>query len=298
MSEAEKKPLSGAAVLADMARKQEPDVYAVIRSPEIRRFLRRNDCMDIFGKEQIILQAYISVHQKAEMLKKLSMTGDKEESELVYETYSIYKSCMADIFHPVEKTVFILEAVMPYLEGGSIRKKCCVCGFFQMVEELVKEAEILFDGTEKLFYAYIYALHIPQSGGLRNPFDFTMFWLNGRWQVKDVFVGEESPKFYGFSEDTKSRLCGAYVFRFPLPFEDRSRLKLQLPFMEKPFYGILDSKQDANGCWYHFFSYSSDGKPVDFSVYLDGTNLPCIDLSGLQINGCSLYSTFDWLERV
>lgn len=279
-----------------MARKQEPDVYDIIKSQEISKFWRENDCMDILGKGQMILHSYISAQQKAEMLKKLSMSGDKEESKLVYETYSIYKSCITGIFHPVGKTIFVLEAVKPYLKDGSIRKKCHVCGFFERVEGLVKEIEIEFNGAEMLSYAYIYVLHVPQSGKLKNPFDFTMFWLNGRWQVKDIFAGEESTKFYGFSEDKKSRLCYAPLFRFPLPFEDGSRLKLQLPFMEEPFYGILDSKQDGNGCWYHFL-YKSDGKPADFSAQITDTDLSCIDLSGLQINGCSLYSAFDWLER-
>lgn len=279
-----------------MVRKQETDVYDIIKSPEISKFLRENDCMDIFGKEQIILQSYISAQQKVEMLKKLSVSGAEEESRLIYEAYSINKSCMADIFYPMEKTIFVLESVKPYLKGDIIRNERNVCGFYEKVEELVKDVETLFHWEEMLKYAYIYVLHVPQSGKIKNPYDFTMFWIDGRWQVKDIFAGEESTKFYGFSEDTKSRLCSTSVFRFPLPFEDGSRLKLQLPVMKEPFYGILDSEQDGNGCWYHFL-YKSDGRPADFSAHITDTDLPCIDLSGIQINGCSLYSTFDWLER-
>lgn len=60
-----------------------PDVYRLIRSAEIRDYFRKNDCMGIFMKEQIILHSYTSMQQKTEMLKRLSHTGSEEENRLV-----------------------------------------------------------------------------------------------------------------------------------------------------------------------------------------------------------------------
>lgn len=46
------------------------DAYSVIRSEEIREYFRREDCMDIFEKEQLILHSYLPIEKKTEMLKQ------------------------------------------------------------------------------------------------------------------------------------------------------------------------------------------------------------------------------------
>lgn len=79
---------------------------------------------------------------------------------------------------------------------------------------------------------------------------------------------------------------------FPLPFEDKSRLKLKLPFMDEPFYGILDSEPDCFGDWYHFLWEENIWKlPEDGRDYGD-----CMALSEIELD-YSGYSILDWLER-
>ena len=69
-----------------------------------------------------------------------------------------------------------------------------------------------------------------------------------------------------------------------MPFEDGSRLKLQLPFMEEPFDGIISSV-DAYG-WYNNLYDENDPEREQF-----------ISLSYAEINMCSRYSPLDWIER-
>ena len=54
------------------------DVYSVIKSSEVRDFLRNEAKLDIFEKEQIILHSYIPVRQKIAMLKQLADMGNEE----------------------------------------------------------------------------------------------------------------------------------------------------------------------------------------------------------------------------
>lgn len=109
-----------------------------------------------------------------------------------------------------------------------------------------------------LLYGLVSVVQVPQDEKLRTPFAFTLFWIDGKWQIKDISAYDEKClKVRGFSEDT--------VFRFdttrgsyPLPFENGSRLKLQLPFIEEPFYGILSSEKDGYGQWYHHLYDEND----------------------------------------
>ena len=65
------------------------DVFSLIRSPEVRGFLRKEAELDIFNKEQIILHSYISIQQKMVMLKQLADTGNEEEASLIREMHDI-----------------------------------------------------------------------------------------------------------------------------------------------------------------------------------------------------------------
>ena len=76
-----------------------------------------------------------------------------------------------------------------------------------------------------------------------------------------------------------------------LPFEHGCRVKVQLPMMSEPVYGVLWRELDGNQNWYNF-------------LYPDGTKIEetdtaerMIDLSYQRFNIGSEFSTLDWLER-
>lgn len=99
------------------------DVFSLIRSQEIRDFLRNEADLDIFNKEQLILHSYISIQQKMAMLKQLADTGNEEEARLIREMHDVLAEYLDQIYHPTVRTIFLLETIYPYMEDAHIKKK-------------------------------------------------------------------------------------------------------------------------------------------------------------------------------
>lgn len=260
------------------------DVYSVIKSAEIREYLRKGDSMDFFEKEQLILHSYTSVQQKMDMLKQLSQTGNEEERKSVNEMLCIYREYTDLIYHPVVRTIFLLEYVEPRWESGKVNRGYqgiwAVC---DTLDEVTEELESIFAGEEESGYGYVGVIHVPQNEKVKLPYCFRMFWIDEKWQIKDMRIKDTELETRRISEDIRYRLEDI-VGRHPLPFQNGDRLKIQMPFMKEPFYGIIWSELDGNGCWYHWLNRNEE----------EGE---CVDLSYIEFNYCSGYSTLDWVER-
>lgn len=265
------------------------DVFSLIRSPEVRDFLRREAELDIFNKEQLILHSYISIRQKMVMLKQLADTGNEEEAGLIREMQDILTEYLDQIYHPAVRTIFLLKTIYPYMEEAQIKENSWFKDAYDTVGEVIEVLEPYSrDGLGMSLYGLVSVVQVPKDEKLRKPFAFTLSWIGGKWQIKDIIVygkGKESLRARGFNEDTIFRFtttCGSY----PLPFENGSRLKLQMPFMEEPFYGILSSQKDCFGQWYHHLYDEND---------TEGEHL--ISLTYVEIELTSRYSSLDWIER-
>lgn len=264
------------------------DVFSLIRSPEVRGFLRKEAELDIFDKEQIILHSYIPIQQKMTMLKQLADTGNEEETGLISEMHDILAEYLDQIYHPTVRTIFMLENYQPYLSGCDIEKDSELVDAYDTVDEMIKKDLELYsqEGRGMSLYGLASVVQVPQDEKLRTPFAFTLFWIDGKWQIKDIIVYDtKGLKVRGFSEDTIFRFHAANA-SYPLPFENGGRLKLQLPFMEEPFYGILSSVYDGYGEWFHHLYDEND------------TERKCsFNLSYAEIDLASFYSSLDWIER-
>lgn len=98
----------------------EMDVYSLIRSAEIRDYYRRENVCDNWEKKAIlILHGYISVQQKAAMLKQLSETGTVEGKRLSEEICLIYSRYTDMVYHPSVRTLFVMESVGWQWNDGS-----------------------------------------------------------------------------------------------------------------------------------------------------------------------------------
>lgn len=254
------------------------DVYSVIRSAEIRDYFRREDCLDFFEKEQLILHSYTSVQQKMDMLRRLAQTGKPKDRRRVTEMCQIYKRYTDLVYHPTERTVLLLEQVEPVWENGNIYEDRGFIAAFDTLDEVTEELEQICGGIEKEYYGLVTVLQVPQDAKVKHVFRFTLIRLEGSWQIKNLMIETEELRGRGFSKSTIFRFK-SWLEHHPLPFKDGERLKIQLPFMEEPVYGILGNDKDGNGCWYHWLD---DWK---------------INLTYWDFDLCSGYSTLDWLER-
>lgn len=278
------------------------DVYSVIKSPEIRDFFKNHIRLNVLEREQLLLKSYISMRQKIDMLKKLAPYGTEQEADLLNGHCAVLEQCMADIYQPNKRSIFVFECAEPYFEDCRIMEMKHINGFFDTMDELIHEIESCFRNSETQLYGYITVLQLPRSGKTRTPFDFTVFWINGSWQVKDIIVDAGHMVKLGFAEKAVRGLDGysmSELVHFPLPFENGNRLRLQTPFMEGPFYGILDSGCAFPGEWHHYLWNEKNAVSLKNkkNLYTRKNMKNCVSLSSIELSIYSGYSTLDWLER-
>lgn len=266
------------------------DIYSVIRSPEVREYYRREDPFGIFEKEQLILHSYTSVQQKAALLEQLLKVGNEQERRKISEMCRVFRDYIERIYHPTVRTLFLLEASrLTWDEGGIDTMKYGLDGVYETIDELIAGMADCY-GCEEKYCADVVVVEVPQGKKATTPFGFSLYLIDGKWEIKDIRLGYEfeSLRAKGFHKDTEERFRDCCGGRHPLPFENGCRMKLQLPFMEEPFYGTLRSELDKCGTWYHFLYY------VDERSY-EGTSY--VELSLWEINQVSDYSSLDWIER-
>lgn len=262
------------------------DVYAIIKSAEIKDYFRKENSMGIFEKEQLILHSYISVQQKTAMLKQLSSTGNEEENRKVDELYRVYREYINLIYHPLVRTVFLLEYVEQWWENDDIETDSNMIGAFDTVDEVIEEMAGIYDGKEVKCYGYGYVtvLQVPQDAKVKEVFTFELFWIDGKWQIMILNINADEREVQGIGEDTADRY-GNTKYHCSLPFKNGDKLKIQLPFMEKPCYGILRSEKDENGCRSYWLNRNGkEGKRIDLTKW--------------ELFYYSGYSMLDWIERV
>ena len=182
----------------EMIQNDSSDVYSIIKSSEIRDFFKNHIRLSVLEREQIILKSYISMQRKISMIKQLALYGTEQDAALLKEHCRLFEKCMADIYHPVRSTVFIFEYVEPYFEDCRIKENRYLDGAFDTAEELLCKIKSGLKNIEMQSYGYITLLQIPQSGKSKNLFDFTIYWIDGCWQVKDIMMDEKDMLSCGF----------------------------------------------------------------------------------------------------
>ncbi|MBD5487100.1 MAG: hypothetical protein HDR18_16540 [Lachnospiraceae bacterium] len=272
----------------------EMDVYSLIRSAEIRDYYRRENVCDNWEKKAIlILHGYISVQQKAAMLKQLSETGTVEEKRLSEEICLIYSRYTDMVYHPSVRTLFVMESVDWQWNDGSagwFGGDSSLDSVYESLDEIIARMEEVYAkwGRETVI-ARVTVVNVPPDEKAKEVFKFYLFWIDGEWVIKEFHIDDNELRRQGISDESIKLMdyTGGWQYH-PLPFENGCRLKFQLPFMDEPVYGTLESELDGNGCWYHFL-YLDD---VDGKGYSDS-----LGLTDAEINLTSGYSSLDWIER-
>lgn len=263
------------------------DVHSLIRSAEIRDYYRKENVCNNWEKKTILIQhAFISVQQKAAMLKQLSGTGTVEENRLTEEMCFIYRWYLDMIYHPLVRTLFVMEIGELWWKKGRFDDKVGFDSVHESLDEVTAHMEKIYEDCEdkEKCYAYVTVLHVPQEEKVKEVFKFYLFWIDGKWEVRNFYVNEKDLKQQGISDDAIEffNYTGGMQYH-PLPFENGCRLKFRLPFMDEPVYGTLESELDGNGCWYHFLYFDE----------VDGVDCGSVSLTNAEINLTSGYSSLD-----
>ena len=273
---------------------QQLDIYAFMRSPEIRNYMRHNKTFEIKDKIYIILKSMDPFPIKLNALHILasdSSLSNHDRKHVLY-TARYVERILQEIYQPSLPAIIALkecysidsEELNSYessvIENNSTNYFASYKEFIDVYSEYAPEIEDEIPRFEiDLVYQGLDNRH-------NNPISFSATWFDGKIEIysisEDPYWGEE----HCFNSSITDYFWCGWMGRYSLPYPTMSKVKIQTPFMTKPLSGIIDSSLDGCGCWYHFF-YPFDargltGEFMDFSYH------------GLELSGD--FSVFDWIS--
>ena len=242
------------------------DIYNLIQSKEVREYLRKHRKFNVLEQEVIIRNSYYTIEQKLEFMKLLLKEAkqefvDKEELELLENRVNMYEYIVNYIRNPEGDVIYMAQEET---RGYNVCRKdndyrlsekiYADTHYFRRFEDLIKYwGEHV--GTE--YTVCVDMVLLSEQEEKDNADEITVpLWfymtkdLEGKVSIKSFGIDDRWFEKKGFSEDCIGDIWAQ--LHSPLPFEHGSRIKFKTPEMLNPVYGILDSSEDCNGCWYHF----------------------------------------------
>lgn len=262
------------------------NVYDLMKSAEIREYLRTHKTFEPLEQGQIIAKSYYPVEDKISMLHQLAAQTSGEDKAAIEETAKMLSAALEEIYHPAGRMLYALTRYsfesLSKLNGYAIFRECHgLDGIYDSFEEILEACEE--DRVEESALYYVDVIRV--SDGV--PSEIIMYmeisYMDGRYRIWNIGVEDEWEKEHGIEKDTVDSLTNL-MFRYSLPFKHGSSVKVQTPFMSKPIYGRMCSERDGNACWYHFFEGSYNGEEA------------FLDMSYGMMNTYSQFLVFDWLE--
>lgn len=303
------------------------DVYNLIKSEEVREYLRKHRKFKTLEQEVIIRNSYYPMEQKLEFMKQLltetkAEANDKEEMELLEERVRMYEFIVNFIHNHGGDVIY-----MSHEEVNGYDIEACDDNDYRRSERLMPDTHYFktfddlmaywdMDGVDfEASYKVCVDMVITSEMGAKyseseivQPVWFDLMHMDGRMQVVKFGINDEWFMRRGFSEECVDDYF-ADSFRTPLPFGNGCRVKLQTPSMRKPVFGIMDSSQDYGGCWYHFLIFENEKYSTQdlrklleeeysqMQEKISQREFDTIDISYPLLELCDEYMTYDWITR-
>lgn len=296
------------------------DVYSLIRSEEVREYLRKHRKFTVLEQEVIIRNSYYTIEQKLVFMRQLLAEASKDGEDkgairLLEDRVRMYEFIVNFIHNPGDDVIYMAQEET---DGYNIcredndyrlsEKIYADTHYFRRFEDVIK----YWEGAVGAEYTVCVDMILLSERGAKynadeivQPLWFNMaIGLDGKVRIMSFGIDDAWFERKGFLID-----CfwdNHEMFRSPLPFEHGSRIKLQTPKMLKPIYGVLDSSQDHCGFWYHFLCVEDEEH--DFNavkklmeedkiwVEYNNRQVDVIDLSYPQLDMFDNFLTYDWIE--
>lgn len=275
------------------------DVYGLIRSKEIQEYYRKNVPLSLEQQVSIITHCYRSMEEQLECLKVLAdgLTG---ESKRYTEDFISMHEMMLTLFYHPEKlypTGKFVYSVMREVPKSSSTKITDIHG---VLDTYAAGMDYLSNASEVMEFVkqcnldngifVVDVLVITEENGLKQPASFRIGSVDGDYALFrcSLFAWEHSEPVRRIIEQYE--YDHAWIRHVDIPFEYGSKVKIKLPFMSEPLYGVLWRELDGNQCWYNFFYPEGTSEEEMHSESF-------LDMSYIDIGVCSDYSVLDWLER-
>lgn len=265
------------------------NVCELMRSKDMREYYR-NVKLNTDQKLDIIKSCYHSLTKQLECIKIILNDCNDKERKTIENNIKLYEWIIKLFYNPNEifpncKYFYIANEVCYFYNKFNNLSICDKLDtysgsydIYESINDIIQE----FKGNE---YCHINVeLFLIIDNEISELISFSCSNINGE------FVPFRSYILYDNVKDKYSEFIDIIrdynhiLTYFNTPFNNGDKLKIQLPILEKPIYGILNKEADQNGTWYHFLHDIKD-------------NSISIDLSRVNINDTFAYSKFDWIER-
>ena len=267
------------------------DIYAFMRSAEIREYMRANKEFILEDKIHIIIKSmnpYAIKLTALDLLEAEALT--EEEKHLVSNVKELVGLALNEIYNPGEKTIFsITECFTEDQELNAYEASESQSNqndYFQTLEEFIAcYGDFELGRAECLPRYELDLVYCGKPNGSNNPISFSMTFFEDKLEIYDISMTREWIAEKGFDKDISEYFHCGWMHRYSLPFKHLSKVQIMTPFMTKPLTGTISSSLDGLGAWYHFF-YADDTR---------GMACDCYDMSYHTINLTGEFSIFDWM---
>lgn len=266
------------------------DVYAWIRSEEIREYLRRNYKLSFKERLQLVRTAHRSMEERLAALGELQKEAVTPwEKGLAGQVIRLYEFMLREIHESRPGQFYIRK--LPFSAGdghGSEPGRIFVyASYEEMLADIpdgsmwecgeeVEKWELGENGVRELIS---FCLH-----PLDEKICVTRTWLDdGRYEEAGVgrtVIRQENRVYH-------IRTGYSYRYPYPLPFATGDLVRLDAPIYEEPLYGVMYS-EDYGGQYVHMGIICEENGAWEFDL---------LDLSELEIGGYSGYRVVDWLHH-
>ncbi len=248
------------------------DVYDWIGSPEIREHMRKCYPLSILEKTDIICGARRGFEEKEAALQTLLKEAEmRKERKHIGSLLQMYRLARRELREAGSGCIFALPVIHSW-PGWPFTKVNCEACVYSSYEELLRGGEKI--GNDPYLYVTKW---IFMNGKWESAMEFDLQRVNGALSVTRFWVSREKERSWGITERME-RLqegegfspCGRNPY--PIPFATGELVKLDVPTLNKPLFGVMYQEPDLNGTRYMFFGY------------VNGNCLDCLQLSYSKIN--------------
>jgi len=299
------------------------DVYGLIKSEEIREYLRNNVVFRALEQARMIRNSYYSIEMKLEFLHQLlegTMTSSADFA-LMEESVRLYEY-MVDFIHNARNDAIYMS--LYNVNGYSLDRRYSSArdNEYRLSESVIPdthyfktytdlrnywcESNIKWENSDRIQVDMVCPSELGtkyNASEISQPLWFDMAPIDGCIEIIRIGINEDYFIEKGFSEECVYDFHERF-FRYPLPFETGCRVKFQTPAMLEPVFGIVDCSQDCYGCWYNFLLFENEShnasdirQLIESGKVYDWEDIDGLDISFPVLEIRSEYLTYDWLER-
>lgn len=275
--------------------KKEYNICDLMRSKDMREYYRNIE-LSIEEKILIIKSCYHPITKQLLYLKYLlNEVNNIEDEKMVKDMINLYELMITLFFNPKKiypnNRIFYIVEEYKFLcnknNNLSIMDKLDTYttsfDLYEDINDIIKDIKKYNADSNNRFDI---SLFVITGENIVESISFSCSNIDNIFEPFNCIIDLDQLHDYKYLNDALNIYTDT-IYRFNIPFNHGDKLKIKIPGMENPIYGILWKEKDLTDCWYNFLCETIDDKYCGDSL----------DLSYIGINLNPDYCKFDWLEK-